>query len=637
MTGRHLARLTSLMLLATALAGCGEESTPSPVDGHDFDGVDYSATQPYTGRVIDDYLKGARVWLDLDGDGQVTPGPLELTLDNGNVATLASGEPTALTGDGGRFSLDVSELDLPPEVGPDLRPEDYPLYALALPGQTVSQTRSGDVPVSRAFLLSASPGVTQVTPLSMVERYRRLAGVDSFQALATEGGDSLDGLNLLRDYVLANDAQAQAYARALARFAASQIPDEYNTLLSGSGADGTLRYLGKPAVFLLGLSLMKNAPAVIQVVDDAAAGDYANVDVDSLNLPSVPLELSDPSVLTEQIVYAASESGNLPANRSALTVSARLHFEYSEDGRLTSVASDGCMAPALPELARLIRVGGYPSKLTPQWLPSVSLSPQSKQVYGDGKLDERLTFDWTQQQAAFETVSGCHSSEGINSGLTDLLPEGSAEIFTQAPVLYTWTLSGGALAELNRQVRGEAGSTTILVPDADAVDVPPFAGYALSRDGNPLEALTFNGGAVSCGTAPDPDSTDQVATAQFPYTFTGYDQPSNFTGLAAEYDTRELTGDAGSANVSRLLRYGFLDPALSGLPNVAADSGFEWLFFYPRLLNPDHPNQILSAYLHDYTGPRDCGYGYGEPPFSAFAEVRYAYRALSDYLVDRLN
>ena len=102
----------SVSVLSLALAGCGEESDELPVDGRDFDGVEYSEPAPYTGKVIDGYLNNARVWLDMDGDSQFTPGPLVIELDNGAEVTLASGEPTAMSGTGGRFTIDISELVL---------------------------------------------------------------------------------------------------------------------------------------------------------------------------------------------------------------------------------------------------------------------------------------------------------------------------------------------------------------------------------------------------------------------------------------------------------------------------------------------------------------------------------------------
>jgi len=336
----------SLFVPVFTLAGCGGDSSELAVDGRDFDGVAYSQPAPYSGRVIDGYLKNARVWLDLDGDSQYTPGPLAIKLDNGNVATLAAGEPTAMSGEEGQFSLDVTELDLAPEVGPDLDPRDYSLFAIALPGQTLEQTWGGDVPVARAFLMSAAPGVRNITPLTTLARYRSLFGLGSYLDAPDDLAGSLAGLNLVADYVLSGNERAHAYARALARFMASQIPDDYNEVLSRPDSDGTERSLrnAQQAAYMLGISLVQNAPSVIAAVDEAAGGDYANIDVEALPLPEVPLELSDPVLLTHQRILAQPDSDrNLPVSTPSLMPSAELFFDYSEAGQLLSVSAEGCL------------------------------------------------------------------------------------------------------------------------------------------------------------------------------------------------------------------------------------------------------------------------------------------------------
>lgn len=116
----------TLSLLSLAIAGCGEESDELPVDGREFDGVTYSNRAPYEGRVIDGYLNNARVWLDIDDNGQYTAGPVEILLDNGHTHVLESGEPTAMSGAGGRFSIDVSALDVPSSDGAGSGPKGFP-------------------------------------------------------------------------------------------------------------------------------------------------------------------------------------------------------------------------------------------------------------------------------------------------------------------------------------------------------------------------------------------------------------------------------------------------------------------------------------------------------------------------------
>mgnify|MGYP001236871008 CR=1 FL=1 len=132
-------QVRSATAVSLAIAGCGDESDDLPVDGREFDGVTYSERAPYQGRVIDGYLNNARVWLDLDDNGQYTVGPVEIELDSGNTHILEDGEPTVMSGPGGRFSMDVSALDVPPSIGANLDPRDYPLYALAIPGQTLEE------------------------------------------------------------------------------------------------------------------------------------------------------------------------------------------------------------------------------------------------------------------------------------------------------------------------------------------------------------------------------------------------------------------------------------------------------------------------------------------------------------------
>ncbi|MFO7527465.1 MAG: hypothetical protein R6W86_01475 [Marinobacter sp.] len=622
------------------LAGCNEDSSDLAVDGRDFDGVEYVEPAPYSGKVIDGYLTHARVWLDMDGDSQYTPGPLEIELENGNMAVLESGEPTTMSGQGGGFALDVAELDLEPEVGPDLDPRDYPLYAVALPGKTLEQTWRGDVPVARAFLMSAAPGVRNITPLTTLARYRSLFGLGSYLEPPEDLAGSLAGLNLVADYVLSGDERAHAYARALARFMASQIPDDYNEVLSRPDSDGTERFLrnAQQAAYLLGISLVQNTPLVIAVVDEAAGGDYANVDPGDLTLPEVPLELSDPVLLTHQRILAPPESDQiLPVSISSLMVSSKLFFDYSEAGQLLSVSAEGCLAPSMPELVRLINVNGLMYQLGSQWRPSVSLSPQSRIAYEAEGVDERLIFDWDGQRIYFETSTTCHEHEGISAGSTEL--SGNPE------VSYRWKKTGNAVSELIAEI--PQGGDSILVrrlePQPEPVVAPDdFDGFTLVENGSLVASLELGGTGAACdelrGTEAEVAAMDHVVTDQYGYDFTGYEpQPANFVGLALEYDARQFQGADPENPVSRLLRYAFLDPALSSLDSVDAGSGFQWAMYYLTIFDPTNPNLIWEAYLTNYSGARECKREFEETPSSAYAKVEYSYQALSEYLLGQLD
>ena len=307
----------SLTLSMLAIAGCGGDDTAErPVDGRDIDGVNNQTLGVYQGRVIDGYLRNARVWLDLNEDFQYSPGPVTVTLDSGIEVTVAGGEPTAMTGAGGRFTLDTTELVRDPLEAPDLDPRDYPLVAVAIPGTTEEETRAGNVVLSEGYTLSAPPGVNNVTPLTTLQ-HAYSAGIFN---LAGQGPGELAGLlaniNLQGDYIRAGDERAHAYARALARFLGGQFPAEAAARLG----DGTVEVLDGSALKLLRLSLVQNAATVIERVDEAAAGgDYTNVAIAELALPEVSLDLADPVLLRTQLVRTFDPVSythlTLPTNR----------------------------------------------------------------------------------------------------------------------------------------------------------------------------------------------------------------------------------------------------------------------------------------------------------------------------------
>lgn len=633
-------------LLSLAIAGCGDESDDLPVDGREFDGVTYSERAPYQGRVIDGYLNNARVWLDLDDNGQYTVGPVEIELDSGNTHILEDGEPTVMSGPGGRFSMDVSALDVPPSIGANLDPRDYPLYALAIPGQTLEERSYGDEAVSRAFLMSASPGVTNITPLTTLARFRSLAGQwNAENPIPDNRFADLDGINLWKDYILANDDRAHAYARALARFMASQIPDGYNDYLAGNGSDGSeASLLPRDGVYLLGYSVVQNVDEVIAIVDAAASGgNYGNVDTDTLVLPDVDVEVSNPRLLVSQRISARpTRSDVLPTNTSDLGASAELFFEYSEGGRLLAVSSRGCMGISLPEMARLFQADGYMTNLKTQWLPSSSLSPQSAVWYDEEGVHERLEFAWENGTASLDTVTTCHEQTlGVTPGGTEL--DGIGDIS------WVWDGQAGSLVESvpgradDRVLTLEVANSPADILDGEQSPRDLVSGYRLTAGGGLEAAVQFAGGGASCapqGVAPnDTERNGQYATRLFPFSFTSDVAASDLFGAGAyEYDLDERNG----VSFARLLRFPFLDRATANRPEVDSANGtFQWQLFYDALnseeLDMQRPNLLKTAYLVDFVATSDCGDGPLDRPGRAYSTVEYEYQSLSDYLLDRLS
>lgn len=603
----------SVLFALFLLASCGEKSTQLPVDGREITGVQNSTPGVYAGRVMDGYLVNARVWLDLNGDNHYNAGPVKVTVEPGTEVTLSGGEPTTLTGAGGRFQLDTSSLIRDAEESPDLDPRNYALIAVVVPGLTEEETRYGNVVQTRAYMISAPPGVQNVSPLSTLLRNRILLGdtiADTGSRLAIPG---LDNISPGADYVLAGDERAHAYARALARFKAGQFPETAAANL----VDGTETVLDGPSLNLLRLSYVQNAAEIIALVDEAAAGgSYSNVDIDALPLPTVPLDLEDPYVLRAQRVKAYEESGNgLPADREGvLTDSAVLTFSYSAAGQLSAITANGCMEPSMKEMVRLANAGGRISTTGTEGLPGVSVSQDSYQYFKEAGDDERLTFDWSGKTAAFDTRTTCHGGLATSSALGG-----------EPEKTYHWTLKNGLVDRITD------GQIT-LTPDYNNVTGPVF-GYTLSRNdtGAALETVSVNGSISGCEGSIRADDMDvaRVISGQQAYTFAGYDpQPTGFPGLAYDWDIR--------GGEQHLLRQAFLDPGID-----QEGQGLQWEYAYAvpiAVAQSDQQNLISEARLSRYGLARTCGRAVSSlAANNLYAIVDYDYSRLSDYLADQIQ
>lgn len=595
-------------VLLLALAGCDKDSSELPRDGRDFDGDSYNQPGTYSGVVIDGYLRNARVWLDIDGDFQYTPGPLNVTLPSGTVAVLEDGEPTVMTGEGGVFTLDTSQLIQDPKVAPDLVPKDYPLMVLAIPGQTIDETFDGGRPVEKAFLMTAPKGVRTVTPLTSLLRFRTLAGAAQQATGDSPLAEAFRDTNLQRDYIKAGDERAHAYARAFARYMAEQFPVTASEAY-GNG-DGTERLLSSEAVELLAVSFARNAGAIVQLVDEAApSGHYQNVDVAALDLPVEVLDLDNPVVLAGQTVFAHGSNNRLPANSGNLEQSAEFTYQYAPDGRLLAVVANGCLRPSMREIARLANAGGYIADTGMQWLPNVSLSQKSRGFFEQEGADEQLLFDWAGNKAYFQTTTDCH--EGLAA---------AAELGGANALTFEWVLEDGLVTSI-----GDGQQT--LVPDYSNAGEGVW-GYSLSDDGGELERVTLDAALESCDADADAEGKSRVVTAKRPFTFTGYAAPAGFQNLHLEFDTRD--------GWNRLLRFSFLDPVQDAIPALAEhDGGYQWSFYYQndnQIIDAKYPNLIQTAHLDIYRGDKACGRDATTQSGSVFARVSRSYGRLSEVL-----
>lgn len=579
----------SLAFAALALYGCGEEST-LPVDGRDIDGASLQAPASYSGRVIDGYLRNARVWLDMDGDYQYTPGPVTVELESGISVTLPSGEPTAMSGEGGQFTLDTSELSRKAEEAADLDPRDYALIAVAIPDTTEEETRSGNLVLNRGYRMSAPPGATNITPLTTLQRAAGDLGKDP--------GASLANINLQADYILAGNERAHAYARALAHFMAMHFPEQASNDLG----DGTEPVLSGGALNLLRIVLVDNAAAVVDAVDEIVAGGaYTNVAIDELALPQVSIDFDDPVLLTRQAVRAHGSDGGIPASRpSAIAESAELEFRYNPAGQLQEIVANGCMEPDLKDLVRLANADGRMAATGMQGMVGVSLSQLSRdELTDDDGIDERLVLDWAGRKARFYSSSSCLKEA------TGGAPERE----------YSWTFSNG-------QVNLITDGQRTLRPDYSNA-TSAFFGYSLENAVD-QESITLTGGVQECDGSHDPDFP-RVVTAQQPYEFGDYEsQPEGFGDLMLDWDTRD-----GRDN---LLRYGFQSERVNN-----GTTALEWEFLYQAPdATSDQAGLVETATLSEYGIAQTCGREVGTLASSGlYAIVESEYSRLSDFLAQR--
>ncbi|WP_225874571.1 AAA family ATPase [Vibrio atypicus] len=228
---------------AVALAGCGGGSSSSDSDS--------SGSSTYSVTAIDGYLKGALVWLDLDGDF--------VQDDN---------EPSATSGAGGVANLDVSNVD---------NPENYSVVVKAIPGQTEDEDNG---PVTTAYVMSAPAGETDVTPLStlvhvILEQTTDDDATDEEIEAAKEAAVAevaadlgIDEEDVLGDFIEEGLDDAAFAAETIVE--QNVLPDDEEDL--GDAAEGTDDTL---------LESADSLSTAIKEVNDSNPEDYDAIDVDT--------------------------------------------------------------------------------------------------------------------------------------------------------------------------------------------------------------------------------------------------------------------------------------------------------------------------------------------------------------------
>lgn len=618
-----MTRLSCLTLMAAlVLAGCNEQNAERPVDGRDTDGL-YEPEPPskYEGRVMDGYLQEARVWLDLDGDFQYDSGSVQVVIggrpgceistpadqaDAGCLETLSSGEPTALSGKGGRFTLDVTGLALPDDQAADLDPRNYPLVAVAVPGRTVEETDAGNVTIQQAFRMTSPPGERVISPLTTLVDARRTLNLDALDV--TDGGLAVDlsGVNPLGDYVQDDDARARAYGEALTRLLQIQFPDNREQGIIDNG--GRLTDLDRDADRVLRLGYLSGVPDVIASVDKAAESNgYGAVDIQNLTLPGLIPDLDNPVLLKQVDVRTPTGDGDL-------AVTSTVRYRYDSEGVIQSIAANGCLNPSLYEIARLARVQGRVAELSVQGLEGFYLqsSPASTFYSEDGGVDERLTFDWDAQTATFQSTTSCHGGQN------------GSELGGDAEQELTWTISD---------------TDTVTVWDGDRELVQTIG------DGqDPVYGYTDTNGTSQSIDGPVSECPEDLSEEdlQEPELITGV-QPYTYMGDAtgssvSQISDGTLTGEAllwdQRSGYQQLLRRVFFDTSLT------TDSLVEWQYRYRTPAgNGDEAgpqgNLLQTAQLSESGGSVQCGFSPGNLSHGGlFAKLEYEYHTLAESLLN---
>ncbi|WP_394252259.1 hypothetical protein [Vibrio profundi] len=231
---------------SVGLVGCGSDSDSSSSS-------DAASSSSYSVTAIDGYLKGAQVWLDLNGNFQ-----------------LDDGEPTATSGDGGKANLNVDGIE---------NPEQYAVVVRAIKGETIDEDTGNAV--ASDYVMSAPAGQQDVTPLSTLVHVQLESGqaedIDTaVQNVALELGIEEDAV--LSDYKEENNTEAAFGARSIV--AAGVLPETTDDLeTAANDDDGTNELLDNIATVNQKIKTVIEDDS--QNLDDVVFNKSGEADIDS--------------------------------------------------------------------------------------------------------------------------------------------------------------------------------------------------------------------------------------------------------------------------------------------------------------------------------------------------------------------
>jgi len=225
------------VLISLMLTACGGGGGSSPSAGPGPSGP--STTSNYSGVVLDGYLSNARVFLDLNGNGQYD-----------------SGEPSATTNSNGAYTLNATSAQISSNA----------IIVNAIAGTTVDQSNP-NTPITRAYTLTAPPGYLTITPLTTQVAAQVSAGLSvSAATTAVQQQLGLTNVDLFSDYIATPNPPAHNVAAAIT--AVAQMVEAQST--SGTTYTATLNSINTDVASLV-------VPNITQIQSAASPSAAANI------------------------------------------------------------------------------------------------------------------------------------------------------------------------------------------------------------------------------------------------------------------------------------------------------------------------------------------------------------------------
>ncbi|WP_020409205.1 hypothetical protein [Hahella ganghwensis] len=357
---KHLYKSALFVTVIYTLSACGgqESSIPERETLTPPVGNTGSSASTLNGRVMDGYLRHARVWLDINENFQ-----------------LDEGEPNVMSRDGGRFSFTKSMMG---DLG---SPRQYRMMAHVLPGISVDEDDMvGENEalgiVEEGYILSSPPGNPYITPLTtlIVAEYdylQRRDGIATYGSahnrVRTRVGLESD---LLQDYVSSENYVLHSLAKSLITVQQELyngqnmvVEDNLLSQVDGDVADMTAaNLLRASAESLTGFAewALQGSPEevttlrqLLQSEDDLKALNFDNFRTELEHMGLVDTSFDNPAVLSEQKWYVSSNSTSRQRTDSFLNTA--YYFPIPSSAQIDS----NYQAPELADLIPNSKLTGH--------------------------------------------------------------------------------------------------------------------------------------------------------------------------------------------------------------------------------------------------------------------------------------